>query len=334
MVSLAQLLGIAGQSSGVPSYNTAGIGDDLPGNKPIVVNAPQSLDNVAEIEEAANPSLARLIRPEQAANSAPQRKGLFGMKGTLRDVVGTVGDALLIGAGRNAIYGPGREQERQADALVGLTSNPNAAIERFIYQGGDPRIASQMQEAQAQNVQRQQQALRQEQTAKAQKLKVAQSLMAAAKTPEQKLAVREWVIDPESDITNIPDDLLAASAMNPYQQQQIDMQERRIAQQNDQFERRLAQQESQFTRAEKGRMARDNPPRAESDSDSKVRAGILRKVESGQTLTAGQQKIYDEIIKRPTSGGRRSRNRGSSDSSSPSSGGGKYVIRDGKLVKQ
>lgn len=59
------------------------------------------------------------------------REGKFGVKGTLRDVLGIVGDAFLVQSGNKAVYQPRREQEQQADAMYGFTDNPLQAIERL-----------------------------------------------------------------------------------------------------------------------------------------------------------------------------------------------------------
>lgn len=58
-----------------------------------------------------------------------ERKGLFGMKGTLRDVLGTIGDAFLIQSGNKAIYSPIRQREHVADAMRGFTDDPLSAIQ-------------------------------------------------------------------------------------------------------------------------------------------------------------------------------------------------------------
>lgn len=59
-----------------------------------------------------------------------QNKGAFGQKGTLRDILGAVGDALLLQSGHNQIYAPKREQEKLSSAMYGFTDNPMEAIER------------------------------------------------------------------------------------------------------------------------------------------------------------------------------------------------------------
>ena len=81
--------------------------------------APPGLVNRSYLEEA-----------QDAAAKAPQRQGMFHTKGTLRDILGTLGDAFLVQSGNKQIYRPQREKEKLADAMVGITDNPMAAIER------------------------------------------------------------------------------------------------------------------------------------------------------------------------------------------------------------
>lgn len=58
------------------------------------------------------------------------RKGLFGLKGTARDVLGVVGDAFLMQAGRAPIYAPQRERERLGSAIYQANMDPVAAADR------------------------------------------------------------------------------------------------------------------------------------------------------------------------------------------------------------
>lgn len=69
-------------------------------------------------------------RARASTEAAADRKGMFGTKGALRDILGVVGDAFLVQSGNDAIYGPKRDQERMSDALAGMTANERAAIER------------------------------------------------------------------------------------------------------------------------------------------------------------------------------------------------------------
>lgn len=67
-----------------------------------------------------------LRRGEKAAD----HRGLFGAKGTLRDVIGILGDGFLVQSGNKALYGPTREREKFSDAMAGSSRNPQAAYER------------------------------------------------------------------------------------------------------------------------------------------------------------------------------------------------------------
>jgi len=70
-----------------------------------------------------------------AAEDVPQRKGRFGVKGTLRDILGTVGDAFLVQSGNKAVYAPQIEREREANAMAGKTRNAGNAVERLASAG-------------------------------------------------------------------------------------------------------------------------------------------------------------------------------------------------------
>lgn len=90
---------------------------------------------------AGNP-MGDLVQPEEPVHDIGQvtrpepRKGIFGVKGTLRDILGYVGDAFLMNAGQKAIYGPGRQQERVSDAIgTDFADNPEAAVQR-LYEAG------------------------------------------------------------------------------------------------------------------------------------------------------------------------------------------------------
>lgn len=72
-----------------------------------------------------------LQQAQDALQQAPQHKGMFGVSGTLRDVLGTLGDAFLVQGDGKAVYQPKRQQERESDAQGGFTSDPMAAVERL-----------------------------------------------------------------------------------------------------------------------------------------------------------------------------------------------------------
>lgn len=110
----------------------------------------------------ANPLNARRMEPynpfsdrssivaptkEQMKEKIP-RQGMFGVKGTLRDVLGVLGDTMLMASGEKAYYRPIRQNERAGDARLGVTGGPAArreAIERTAQI--DPDAADKMMSA-------------------------------------------------------------------------------------------------------------------------------------------------------------------------------------------
>lgn len=68
---------------------------------------------------------------KEFGTSAPQHEGMFGIKGLGRNILGVLGDAFLMQAGRDPIYRQKVQQEQMGDALSGFTDNPLAAIQRL-----------------------------------------------------------------------------------------------------------------------------------------------------------------------------------------------------------
>ena len=134
---LAQLLGLAQAAPGA----VAGPLDEIEETEDeIVVDAnrmdPYALENPQAITQ-------RDMAAQQARETSDHR-GMFGTRGTLRDVLGVVGDASLVQSGNKPMYAPVRQQERISDAMAGFTENPMAAIERVA--GEHPELARQMYE--------------------------------------------------------------------------------------------------------------------------------------------------------------------------------------------
>jgi hypothetical protein len=76
-------------------------------------------------------AVAQARMAEESTNQASDRKSLFGARGTLRDVLGTLGDFFLVGGGGSPMYYPMREREKWADALQGMTAGPEAERAAF-----------------------------------------------------------------------------------------------------------------------------------------------------------------------------------------------------------
>lgn len=60
---------------------------------------------------------------------------IIGAKGTLRNVLGTLGDAFLIQAGHQPIHGPQADREREGQAMAGFQDDPAAAANRMALTG-------------------------------------------------------------------------------------------------------------------------------------------------------------------------------------------------------
>lgn len=85
--------------------------------------------------------------PDITVNRPEPHKGMFGIKGTARDILGTLGDAFLTQAGKDPIYRPQRQSEKQSDALGSdFYENPMNAVQRLSEAGfGKEAVALQKQ---------------------------------------------------------------------------------------------------------------------------------------------------------------------------------------------
>lgn len=85
---------------------------------------------VEAVAGAGGPNpMAQMVAPQQP--QLPQHSGMFGLKGTFRDVLGVLGDAFLMNSGINPIYRGQRQQEKIGDALAGFDQDPVGAIQRL-----------------------------------------------------------------------------------------------------------------------------------------------------------------------------------------------------------
>lgn len=99
--------------------------------------------------------LTGLIRPEapQAPDDrdyvesmspmAPrENRGMFGLRGTFRDIIGALGDAFLAQGGSPRAYAARRQREREANALRTMTEDPMGAIQALARE--NPEAAREM----------------------------------------------------------------------------------------------------------------------------------------------------------------------------------------------
>lgn len=133
--NLARLFGFQDQEEAAPLM---GEGNVDPRTIEVAAAAPRMSrgDPTATEEPLQLGNAALLLEAQAAGENAPERKrGYFGTKGTLRNILGTLSDAFLVQGGADPQYAPLRERERLADAMTGYTQNPQAAAERMAYQG-------------------------------------------------------------------------------------------------------------------------------------------------------------------------------------------------------
>lgn len=104
---LGRLFG-GGKKASFPTFNDTGGGWQIP-----IDGGPMPI-----------PGMGKQSNP---APSRPEHKGMFGIKGTFRDILGVLGDSLNRG---DPIYSNQRRNEKYSDAMAGFGENPLAAIQK------------------------------------------------------------------------------------------------------------------------------------------------------------------------------------------------------------
>lgn len=133
---LGDLLGIGGgdpmdkwRQTAPPVISEAPMGAEGVSPEILVQGSPPVEERVAQQDASGLLGNRDVLEEAQySMQQAPERKGMFGVKGTLRDVLGTIGDAFLIQGGRNPIYAPRREQEKMGDAMTGFTGEDPESV--------------------------------------------------------------------------------------------------------------------------------------------------------------------------------------------------------------
>jgi hypothetical protein len=145
------LLALLGLQQGAPQIVDQ-TSDEYLATQPIVVSRNQQTEPAPRETGSRGPTAPNMANTDYleelqyVQDQAPKRAGRFGVKGTLRDILGTVGDAFLMQSGNNPMYAQKRNQERMADAMVGFSADPLAAMERLANAGyGDQAAALQKQ---------------------------------------------------------------------------------------------------------------------------------------------------------------------------------------------
>ena len=267
----------------------------------------------------AAPPPQRTAPPQDFSQEVTPRSGMFGVKGTLRDVLGLLGDAFLVNAGRNAVYAPKRQQEKESDAIYGFTENPMEAAERLgthNAQAGmglyDKAIDNQVRQAQVESMG----AARESQVEqrKADLIKnlrnYAARALQEADTPEKQAYALQLAEGYATKMGLTLEDLGIDPNMSPEQREIYANTDMTVNQQQmfDHRDSSLKQDESQFVRAERGRMARDNPPsppaRPRADTELEYYRSINSKPPSQQTPS---EKAFVKRYLEGTGGKKRSR---------------------------
>lgn len=311
----------------------------------IVVNAKKQQEAATTEDDPAPPNLGNrsmIEEAQQAKGNAPKHKGMFGIKGTLRDVLGLLGDSLLSGSGRQAIYSPVKQKETQGDALSGFTQNPLAAFERMSQV--NPEFAAELYKNYSASQARSQAAAAAAQTASQTRLQKGAELFGrfyGASNKESYARIipiltkikESYGLGDEFSVAPEYDENTAHAYQYGGMPAQAQVRDNRQGEaEQGRNDRAQAQEQGRNGRAaiqEQGRDRRDNAPQR---GKAVAEAEIVDAITNG-TATPGQQKYYDEVIKRPVKSGLRGKY-GLPDKPATSNKGGKFVIRNGKMVKQ
>jgi len=298
--------------------------------------APISLGNRRFIEEAIHAEK----QGQTNSKGEAQRKGRFGVSGTLRDILGALGDNYLMSKGAKPAYRELRQQERTSDALAGLGQDDDRAVIGRLA-NVDPEMAAKLYDNVVQNQVRQQTSQATSAKNRGEAFKEGSRLFgqyagAIARNPKladqlapvMQQVIEQYGLDPKTfTIPGVNDAELAEG----YRYGGTPAQAQLNTEQKDRFE----------PMKEKGRMDRnaannatrratDNPPTTPLPTRVSRAQPLLDKLERGETLTPGQQATLDRLMPPP----KRNRFSGASIPTDLKTkpGGGKFVIRDGKPV--
>lgn len=109
---------LLGQGQTPPGIETAPAPPQLPPDVEAFLMAradPLNQSQAPQAPQGMSPEAAEEI----VSSGVPDydRKGMFGIKGTFRDILGTLGDAFLMQGGADPVYRPRRQEEEKANAL-------------------------------------------------------------------------------------------------------------------------------------------------------------------------------------------------------------------------
>lgn len=302
-----------------PMTQTQGEPIVVPGNRNIPVQEPGYPESFKGNREVLQAAMDSLNSTGQAVRSDPQRTGMFGIKGTLRDILGTLGDAFLVQGGAQAVYAPRRQQERMADAMAGFSAGDPASLQSSMERlsaAGFGKEAMGLFEAASQAQARQAAAQTAQQSAESQagdrrwgNIKDARNAIARlfassqaiknpllADTQAARIAQAAGVTLEDLGITAnmTPEEraMYATGDMTVNQQMQVPFTERRVA---------TGERNAQTAANRPGPQPRATP----NPTEASIAAPLLAKVARGIPLTPGEQDALDRTAPAPSSTGRR-----------------------------
>lgn len=167
MVDLLSLLGLGGDSQNAPSPPIANAppsvsGVDVTATRPQVTTPGGSTayNNIPEINAIQNVAsqYPQGMNDHLGVTNMLNSKGQSGGGVTLRNLLGTLGDAFLIQAGKAPIHAEQNQRQQIADAAAGFQNNPGIAASRIAATAapGSMQDAQTLYEADQQNKLRQQ----------------------------------------------------------------------------------------------------------------------------------------------------------------------------------
>lgn len=330
---LKLLLGQQG-SVALPGYGGGMFNADgsvaTPVEDEIVVEANRGLPERGSPVDGMSAPNDRAIEAVQAdvkrGQEASDRRGMFGTKGTLRDILGLVGDAFLIQSGNAPMYAPRRRQEQISDAWAGASENPQAAAERVGYYDAElgQKILSEyesnlVKQAQAKSLAESRQSLIDDRNFK-QYLKAREMLGGLFNTPG---AVQNGAISPAALKQA---ERIAASAGMTLEEFMISegmteedvrnwaagtakfVDQERLEDKDADIGIAIRNADSRRISAEAARTRANRPPAGRAPAQPTEAAELARirgKLNRGETLSAGDKATWDKYT-RPPSAGRRS----------------------------
>lgn len=323
----------------------------------VTATAPASTKQYGNTSGAVAPDMGNnryLQQAQSALEAAPEHKGMFGVKGTLRDILGTLGDAFLVQSGNKAVYQPNKQKERESDALGGFTQDPLGALERLsqvnpeaaqkayqAYQTDQTNMQTRTATNENTAALRVAQAQRLEEQRQENFTKTVGGLVSGITTKEEYKRARELAgklaLKRGYDIDDYLDPEFSSGAVKVGGRlgktgHQITTEEQGQARNSETAEHNDAIEATGRENAASNRKRAERGPAPKNPTDASIAGGLLDKVQRGVTLTPGEE----EVLQRTGHGKDRGKKSSllSSIGAPPPTSGGKYVMRNGKLVKQ